>query len=436
MKHVIIGGSAAGMSCAETLRRLDPKCDITIISDEARPFYSRCLTSYYIAGKIGERDMLLRDPGFYEARRLNLVMGKKAVLVDPRKKAVVLDDGSEIPYDRLLLATGGRPKLPDIPGAGKRGVFTLRTWDDAVAISERAKTARKAVVVGGGLIGMKVAGALRDAGLEVRVVVASGRVLSQMLDDEAAAIARRLLEAHGFAIDTRCDVVEIEGDDEVRQVRLQDGRRVDADLVVIGKGVDPEVGLAKACGARVGRGIIVDEHLKTSVPDIYAAGDAAEAYDIAWGEPRVNAMWTAATSQGQVAAHNMAGIPTRYPGSVGMNSIDICGVPFISMGVVSPRRDRDGNGLVELARRRAGNWYRKVVLKDRVICGAVFAGVVDKAGVVLALIRARARRDDAPERILADDFTYATFMDVIDEKGRYFQEGGKRNVQRIMQGGY
>ncbi len=436
MKHVIIGGSAAGTSAADTLRRLDPRCEITIISDETRPFYSRCLTSYYIAGKIDEHDMLLREPGFYEAHRLDLIMGRTAVSVDPKKRAVVLDDGREIPYGRLLLATGGRAKVPDIPGADRHGVFTLRTWDDAVAIARKAKTARKAVVVGGGLIGMKAASALRDAGLEVRVVVASGRVLSQMLDEAAAAVARGLLEAHGFAIDTRCDVVEVEGDGEVRCVRLKDGRRVDADLVIIGKGVDPEVDLAKSCGARVGRGVIVDEHLETSVPGVYAAGDVAEAYDIACGEMRVNAMWTAATAQGKVVARNMAGIPTRYPGSVGMNSIDICGVPFISMGVTSPGRAGDGNGYIEVTRRRGSTWYRKVVLRDGVICGAVFAGAVDRAGVVLALIRARASRDDAPERILADDFTYATFMDVIDDKDRYFQEGGKRNVQRIMQGGY
>ncbi|MEW6228906.1 MAG: FAD-dependent oxidoreductase [Bacillota bacterium] len=432
MKHVIIGGSAAGMSCAETLRRLDPKCEITVVSEENHPFYSRCMTTYYIAGKIEESAMLMREPGFYESRRINVLVGKKAASVDPERKTLNLDDGTELGYDRLLLATGGSAKIPDIPGARKRGVFKLRTWEDAAAIAARARLARKAVLVGGGLIGMKAACALHEVGLEVRVVISSGRVLSQMLDDVSSAIARETLVSRGFVIDTRCDVVEIEGGEEVRQAVLSDGRRVDADLVVIGKGVDPEVGLAESCGARIGRGIVVNEHLQTSVPGVYAAGDVAEAYDVAYETPRVNAMWTAATAQGRVAAYNMAGIPTRYPGSVGMNSIDIFGLPFISMGVTSPREP----GYTELVRKRRGDWYRKLVVKDGVIRGAIFAGGVDRAGVVLALIKKEIRRDDAPERILADDFTYATFMDVIDDKGRYFEEGGKRNVQRIMQGGY
>ncbi len=433
MKHVIVGGSAAGMSCAETLRRLDPKCEITVISEENHPFYSRCMTSYFIAGKIEESAMLMRDPGFYDARRVRVLAGKRARLVDPRRKTVALDDGAELPYDRLLLATGGSAKIPDLPGARKQGVFKLRTWEDAVAIAERARSSKKAVVVGGGLIGMKAACALHDIGLEVRVVISSGRVLSQMLDDASSAIARDRLVARGFLIDIRCDVQEILGGEDVRGARLSDGRRVDADLVVIGKGVDPEVELARSCGARVNRGVIVDDHLETSVSGVFAAGDVAEAFDIASEAPRVNAMWTAATSQGRTAARNMAGIPTRYPGSVGMNAIDILGVTFISMGVTSPR----GSGYAELVRRRPGGWYRKLVLKDGVIRGAVFVVGVEKAGVVLGLIRKRARCDeDAQERILSDDFTYATFMDIIDDGSRYFEEGGERNVQRIMQGGY
>ncbi|NPV54281.1 MAG: NAD(P)/FAD-dependent oxidoreductase [Firmicutes bacterium] len=491
-RHVIIGNSAAGVSAAETIRRLDPEASITIISDEPHPFYSRCLTSYYIAGAISEGDMCLRGPGYYSEMGFEAMLGRRAVRIDPEARMVFLKDefdadagdcredyaGVRVPYDRLLIATGGNAKLPDIPGAHLDGVFVLRTWNDANRILARASRSKKAVIVGGGLVGMKVAHALYERGLAVHMLVSSGRVLSQMVDDEAGEMLRDHLEKHGLVIETRADVAEITGSTgssgrgSVEGVVTNTGRRIECQMVVTGKGVEPNIGLALGAGIETNRGILVDSRMRTSVPDIYAAGDVAEGYDVAHEGPRVNALWTQAVEQGKVAGSNMAGREREYAGGIGMNSLELFGVPVISMGITSPRvqpgpgssgqvggrpggqpggqavghtrehagpADRGGQGFEVLSLRKPGNWYRKLVLKDGMIKGAIFVGGVEKAGVVLALIKKRVNVNasgDAKYRILHDDFTFATFIDLIDEKAGFFEGGGKRNVQRIMQGGH
>ncbi|BCV20751.1 NAD(P)/FAD-dependent oxidoreductase [Moorella sp. Hama-1] len=336
MHYLIIGNSAAGVAAARAIRGADPGGEITIVGDEPYPYYARVLTSYYLGGLVSRERLWLAGEEWYREERIQLLTGRRATGVDAAGRRVILDDGRELFYNRLLVATGANPQRVDFPGAGLPGVFTLRTIDDAAAIRKYARPGGRAVVVGGGLVGIKAAEGLHARGLQVRLVVSSSRLLSQALDDPGAELIRRAMTAAGFTIHLREDVVALEGQERVTAAILRSGATLPADVVVVGKGVRPNVGFLEGAGVAVNRGIVIDEYLATSVPGIYAAGDVAEAFDRAWQKPRLNAIWGNAVEQGRLAGLNMAGHHTVYRGAIGQNSLVAGGLGVISGGIVNP----------------------------------------------------------------------------------------------------
>ena len=410
MKYVIIGGSAAGVAAAETLRRNDKESSITLVSDEALPLYSRCLLTYLIAGSIDEKKLIFKNEGFYKDNDIKTYLGKKAVSIDAKNKNVSLENGTKIPYDRLLIATGAAPKLMDIPGVDKKGVFTLRKIEDARAITKSLDKVKNIAILGGGLIGLRDAYAFRKRGMEVAVIVKSPHILSQMLDENAARIISSIFEKNGVKIMTGVAAKEIKGKESVEAILLDNGDRFECQLAVIGKGVKPNAELASMAGLKVNVGISVDEFLRTSDEDIFAAGDVAETFDVARGEKRINGLWPAAVEQGEIAALNMLGKKTPYNGALSMNSVDFFGLASISMGITKPK----GEGY-EIISKTGKNTYKKFVLKENRIVGMVLVGEVKIAGVVSALIR---NRIDALsiKHVLADDnFDYAKIMPLVKE---------------------
>lgn len=301
---VIVGGGAAGFAAAEKLRRERFPGSIVMLSDDDAPPVDRPnLSKDYLAGKAPEDWIPLRRESFYAKNGIDLRLKAKVTGIEVESGAVALADGSMVPYDRLLLATGAEPVRLTIPGADQPHVFTLRSLADCRAIIERAATARTAVVIGAGFIGLEVAASLRARGIEVHVVAPDRRPMARILGEEMGDFVRALHEEQGVVFHLGETASAIDG----THVVLAGGGVLAADLVVAGIGVRPRVELAERVGLAVDRGILVDAHLETSAPGIFAAGDIAR-----WPDPRSSARirvehWVVAQRQGQTAAMNMLG---------------------------------------------------------------------------------------------------------------------------------
>jgi len=420
MRYLVIGNSAAGINGAEAVRARDPDGAITIVSSEDYPAYSRCLIPYFMEGKVSEDDMLYRPKDYYEANRFEVLLGRTVVSVHPSEHAVTLDTGEKLSYDRLLIATGGSPEIPDTPGMDKDGVFGFRTTVDLQGILRVAKSADGAVVLGGGCVGLMAACGLHSMGLKVTVVIRSPHLLSQVADAEAGEIFRRRFEENGVSVITQNDVTEVLGSGKVEAVRLEDGREIPCGIIVVGKGVNPNIDLVKGTDVRTHWGIIVDEELRTSVSDIYAAGDVAETTDVVTGNQTVNAIWPAAAEQGRIAGANMAGAHERYSGSMRMNSAEFFGLPLISTGLVKPRNPEDYEILKRYVAEK--NVFRKVVLRDNVLVGAVLVGEIENAGVYAALMRKKVDVSPVKDRLLESGFGFGAILGLVaDQKDKFVE---------------
>ncbi len=391
MKHVIVGNGPSGVAAARTLRRIAPRDEVVVIAEETQPFYSKVLTSYFVGGKVPYENMLLANGEEFQEAGVQLLTGRQAVRIDTVARTVVLSGGEKVGYDRLLIAAGAAPFVPPIEGAKLPGVFTLWTHDDAVGLREWVREGQKAVVIGGGLVGLKAAEAFMVRGMTVTVVELLDRVLPQVLLKEDAGIVQRALEQRGLAVRTGAAVVQISGEGKVQQVTLGDGTVLPCDLVVIATGVRPNLALAKSAGIAIGRGILVDEYLRTSARDIYAAGDVAEGWDLARGRQLPNPTWGNASEQGRVAAHNMAGQTKPFNGAVTVNTFTFLGFRMAAVGITQP--EGDFSQVESYVDPRTGDYRKLIKLGDRLL-GGIAIGDVRMAGIWRGLIAKKG--PDAP----------------------------------------
>ena len=409
--YVVVGNSAAGVSGCEGIRRHDPRGTIALFSDEGRLAYSRCLLTHYISGRVEEERLWYRPGAFYEKNRIDLFRSTKVVQILPQAKTVVLEDGSRIGYGKLLLATGSSAVLFDIPGKDLQGVFTLRTLADAERIIASIPGTKKAVIIGGGLVGINSAKCLQAKGLEACMVVSSRYVLSQNIDAVAADIVAAHLRENGITMMLGTDVLEVIGrEGRVAGVRLSDGRSVECQMVISAKGVKPNLELANSAGLSLHHGVLVDDRMRTSLPDIYAAGDVAEAMEIISGEPAVLSIWPLAAEQGKVAGTNMAGRDMLYDGSIGMNTVDLFGLPVVSIGeTTSHKAAAEVETLVELDPKAKVYW--KLVLRDGKVIGAILVGGTSNAGIYKSIICTRLNVRAIRDLLLKPTFDYAKLVD-------------------------
>ncbi len=371
--YVIIGNGAAGVGGVEGIRRLDPKGTIVVVGDETVLPYSRCFLTGYISGRNSEKSLTYRPSSFYERNNAQLLLGRRAVSLSATDKKVILEDGTQLRFGKLLLATGSSAVLPDLKGMRLPGVYVLRTVKDAQAISMEAKDARKAFIMGGGLVGIGAAVALHDRGLEVHLVVASHQVLSQNLDRRAAEMVTEHLRLQGIDVQLDLDVVEVLGLDRVRGVRLSDGRTLECDMLVSAKGVRMNSDLAESAGISVRRGVVVDDRMRSSAPGVYAAGDVAEAKDFITGKSTTFTLWPIASEQGKVAGINVAGGDQAYPGGVQITAVEFLGMPLVSIGGTrEPIYPSDLEERVETSTDDGS--YRKSTLKGGKVIGAIMVG--------------------------------------------------------------
>jgi NAD(P)H-nitrite reductase large subunit len=399
-KYLIIGNSAGGIGAVEAIREVDNVGAIAIVSDEPYLSYSRPLISKYLSKERTFKNMLFRPLDFYTRNNINAMLGKKVKSLELSEHAAELESNEHIVWDKLLIATGGKPIVPKMGGAGKRGVFTFTTLNDARSIDEFIESASKAVVIGGGLIGISVTEALKKRGVKVTVVEMKGKILNTILDEQASTMIEKVLEQAGVGVITGSTVAEITGNELVKGVILDNGEEILCNMVVVAIGVLPRTELVLGTEIKVNRGIVVDRHMATTYPDVYACGDVAEAYDFVYGANRLTPIWPNAYIGGRVAGFNMAGANSEYPGSTAMNSLNYFGLDIASAGIAIPP-DSDGYELISKERNGA---YQKIVLKDDVIAGMVFVGNIEKSGIVYSLMRDRVEVGSFKRTLLSDNF--------------------------------
>ena len=383
MTDVIIGAGAAGVGCVETIRRYDADRHLTVVAPESGPPYSRPMLYYALAKTITLEGIHFRRYDFYRENTVNFVQGR-VEKIDTAEKLVLLNDGSEVKFENLVIAAGGRPRYPQIEGVDKKGVTTFRNIEDLKAIIEYAEKAESAIILGGGNIGLQAAEGLQRRGLKCTVVVKSPNLLSQLADPETGNIFRAHLEANGIDIITGADVVEIIGRAGVEGVVLDDGRKISCQLVVVGKGIKPDLSFVEDSGIKCNWGILADDYMMTSIAGIYCAGDVAEVKDRITGERTTVGIWPAAFEQGKYAAWNIMGHKKPYPGAVRMNSSEFFGLNLISLGVVNPKSDD-----FQIFTIQRGKLYRKLVMKSGKLWGAILVGDIKGAGVLNSLIKSQ-----------------------------------------------
>jgi len=398
MKIVIVGNGLAGTLAAKTARELDPEAGIEIFAEEKYAYYPRPNLIEFLAGRLPYEKLFAFPENWNVRQRIDVHLGAKVAKIRPAERTVETGSGGVFPYDALLLASGARAAVPPLTGSGLKGVFVLRTLDDALAILDHLRTHAHVAVLGGGLLGLEIARAIRGRGAEVSVVEFFDRLLPRQLDPAAAGILKHQIEKTGISVHLGAVSREILGAAEVRGIRFESGDEVEADLVVIAAGVKPELALAKDAGLTVERGIVVDDRLRTSRPEIFAAGDVAE------HQGRVYGIIPASFEQARAAAGNMLGMDMPYSGTVPSNTLRVAGLYVTSAGEVNP----EARGHEVLVRSvPEDGLYKKIVLKEGRLVGAIWMGT--KKGA-LEIGRFVALKKDVESRkgdLLEDTFDFA-----------------------------
>ncbi len=411
-EYLIIGNSAGAVGCVEGIRDVDQRGKIAVISEEKHHAYSRALIPYYLDGKIDREKIYYRPPDFYEKYGVVPLLGKKAVTLDLARREVELLDGERVGYGKLLLATGGRPFLPPIAGLDKRNVFTFLSLEDVLGIEKALAGAKNAVILGGGVIGLMAAEVLKKKGLDVFVLELAQRVLAPVVDETASGIVETLFAENGVKVYTGTTIKEVHGGDAVEKVTLTDGRTLSCDLLLIAVGVVPRVELVKNTGIKVNRGIVTDQRMQTSVPDVYACGDCAEAYDFVTGTSRLIPLWPNAYVGGRIAGYNMAGMSREYVWGTSMNAMHFFNLYIINAGINVTQENAGGyEAISKLDRDR--KIYRKFAFREGRLQGFVLVGEVARAGILVNLMRKKIDVRGFAQALLDKNFGYKDLPDEL-----------------------
>jgi nitrite reductase (NADH) large subunit len=377
---VIVGnGMAAARLVDELAKTTLGRYAVAVVGDEPRLAYNRVLLSSVLAGETASHDIELRPAAWWRDRGVTLKYGCVATEIDIGRRELKIDGDESVEFSRLVLATGSTPLRLNLPGADLLGVHTFRDTRDVDLLLALAARKRPVVVIGGGLLGLEAAYGLAKAGTPVTLLHLMDRLMERQLDAPAAALLKSLVERKGIQVLLNASTARIHGATRVEGVELADGRRIEADAVIIAAGIRPNVGLAKDAGIAVGRGVVVDDHLQTSVPQIFALGECAEHRGICYGlvEP--------AYEQARVLAQHLAGKAAAYQGSVVATNLKVSGVSLFSAGDFV---GTEGSEAILLSDVRRGT-YKKLVIADGRLIGAVLIGDVGDALWYLDLIRTR-----------------------------------------------
>ena len=385
------------------MRDADAGAEIAVYTDEPTPYYARPKLIDLISRSVKEDEMLFFPPEWYDKNRIQLNLSSKVESIDPKAKTVHVNR-EPVGYDRLVLANGASSFLPPLKGLPKENVFTLRTLDDARRIMTTARVAKEVVIIGGGLLGLETARALMTGfkGLHITVLEYAEHLLMRQLDHEGATILQKWVENGGTKVLTKSETEEVLGGEKVTGVRLKDGRTVPADMVIISAGARPNLGLAKDAGLKVNRGVVVDGSLRTSDPDIFALGDVAEFDGKTWG------IIPPALDQARVAAKKILGQEAPdYKGTVPSNTLKVMGLDLASIGTVRSEHETAEKTFEEIRAMSAdGDVYRKFVLKDGKMIGAILLGTKKDVNKVSKIIREGSPVDSFRDRLSDPGFSF------------------------------
>ncbi|MEI7835089.1 MAG: FAD-dependent oxidoreductase [Planctomycetota bacterium] len=375
---VVVGAGIAGLSAVEALREASPKTRIVLLARESHLPYYRLNLTRYLAGQFAREELPLHPASWYDDNRVELLTGLEATGLSPQEHSLQLSDGRAISYDKLILTAGAHPFVPPLPGAALAGVHSVRTVDDADAILSALRPGVRCVCIGGGILGIETAAGLARRGAAVVLLESHPWLMPRQLNRRAGELLADFVVAAGVQLITEARTRELVGSDRVTGVSLEDGRTVPCDLVVLATGVRPNSHLARKAALEVNQGVVVDNCLATSAPDILAAGDVCEHHGVLYGN------WAAAQYQGSIAGMNAAGLGVEFGGIPRSNTLKVLGVDMVSTGQFEPA---DGSFLV--AERQADGAYFRFVLHDGLLVGAVMLGEASLAGRIKKAIESR-----------------------------------------------
>jgi nitrite reductase (NADH) large subunit len=395
MRVVILGGNIAGTNAANIIKQENPKIEVEIYTAESYFNYTRIKLPDFICGKCDTTDLTTASAKWYEERSIKYNRNYTATKVLPKKKIVEFENGEQTSYDKLLICIGSRSNMLPIPGTDAKGLFTLKTLDDALEIRAYSKGLMNAIVIGGGLLGLEIAKSISDLGLNVTVLEYFPRLLPRQLDVEGAEMLQQILQDFHISVGLKASTKEIDVEEDKLTVKLEDRREYTADMTIMAVGVRPNTELAKQSGLTVNRGILVNEHMETNIPDIYAAGDCAEFNGRVWG------IIPAAFEQSKIAALNIVGKTTKYNEIVPSNTLKIVGVDMTSIGRVTPEDDLPEEIRVVDQQKRI---YKKLVLDDNRIVGVILLGDRTNQSSIMKLIKENTEVSAFKQKILQKDF--------------------------------
>jgi len=394
MRYLIIGAGPAGVNAAETLRRLDTEASIRLLGDEPEPPYSRMAIPYLLMNQIKEQGTHLRAKADHFAAQHIDVLRSRVAGIEAGAHLAVLADGEKLEYDRLLIATGSSPAKPALPGIDGDNVSTCWTLADARGIQEKVPAGSRVALIGAGFIGSIILEALAMRGVQLSVIEQGERMVPRMMGQNASDLLKRWCESKGVMVYTGTGVNAIEANGVV----LENGTHIGADLIITATGVRPNVDFLDGSGVKVEQGVLIDRYFRTSVDDIYAAGDVAQGLDFCTGAYSVHAIQPTASDHGHLAATNMSGRVAEYEGSMNMNVLDTLGLLSCSFGTW---QGVDGGDHAELS---APDDYRYLSLQfeeDRLI-GANAVGLAQHVGILRGLIQRRTPLGEWKRRLQRD----------------------------------
>lgn len=398
MRVIIVGNGLAGIISAKTLRELDQKIEIEVFAEEKYHYYPRPNLIEFLAGSIPFERMFAFPEEWYREQNISIHLGKPVRRIFPDSKEIDVEEGKREKYESLLLAIGSFSFIPPFKGAEKKGVFTLRTLEDAFGIIEYLKSHQKVVVIGGGLLGLETARAIKSRGAHVEVVEFFDRLLPRQLDIQGASLLKKQIEKMGIKIHLGAATEEILGQNEVTGIRFKERREIKTEMAIVAAGVRPNIRIAKDAGLETDHGLVVNDYLQSSDPEIFAAGDAVQ------HRGKIFGIIPASFNQARLAATNILGQKKKYEGTIPSNTLKVAGLDLTSIGLVNPEE----GGFEELRKeKREEGVYKKVVIQNGVVVGAIWLGTKKGVNEINRIISQKINVEKHKVSLLEDDFEYS-----------------------------
>jgi NAD(P)H-nitrite reductase large subunit len=389
-KIIIIGASGAGMGAASEIRKVNKSCELTIISKESVKGYYRPQLSKMLSNDNATIESIsIKKDKWYKENNVNLMVNKVVSKIDTGSKKIILEDGSELEYTKLIIASGAEVFVPPFNGRERKGVFTLRYVKDCRAIKEYSKDKRTGAVIGGGVLGLEAASELNKIGLDVTVIEMSDRILPRQLDADASEILEKVVKKAGVTFKKGVGTKEILGDSSAKGILLDNGETVDADIVIISTGVKANSEIAKNCGIEIKRAIVVNNKMETSVPDVYACGDCSEYNGINY------ALWSEAIEQGKAAGINAAGGSYTYETIIPSTTLNAFDSKVFSIGDIGS----DQNAEYDVYKDYDGKNFTKLYFRNGVLSGGILIGDTSKTAVLVEGLEKGKNKEEMIDKI-------------------------------------